>query len=158
MNYKVTSIMGKYIGENIKEILTAKESNNIAEEKDMMDGADIIDDPSRKDLPKKEKSAKKQISINHNKLNRFKTFQVTQHNDALKQEIKKEDIIEDKNNKNRLKKKYSNKYTFPKGIVITRTEKKRVSITNLNELKQSRFENITRDIFRRRTFNLKNFK
>ena len=157
-NCKDISLMGKYIGENIKDILTAKESNNISEEQDMIDGADIIDDPSKKDTPKREKSVKRQASLNPNVFNRVKTFQEIQHNNILKQEINKEEIIENVNNKNRMKKKFSDKYTFPKGIVITRTEKKRVSITNLNELKQRRFDNISRDIIRRRTLNLKNFQ
>jgi hypothetical protein len=157
-NCKDISLMGKYIGENIKDILTAKESNNISEEQDMIDGADIINDPSKKDTPKREKSVKRQASLNPNVFNRVKTFQEIQHNNILKQEINKEEIIENVNNKNRMKKKFSDKYTFPKGIVITRTEKKRVSITNLNELKQRRFDNISRDIIRRRTLNLKNFQ
>ena len=157
-NCKDISLMGKYIGENIKDILTAKESNNISEEQDMIDGADIIDDPSKKDTPKREKSVKRQASLNPNVFNRVKTFQEIQHNNILKQEINKEEIIENVNNKNRMKKKFSDKYTFPKGIIITKTEKKRVSITNLNELKQRRFDNISRDIIRRRTLNLKNFQ
>ena len=157
-NCKDISLMGKYIGENIKDILTAKESNNISEEQDMIDGADIINDPSKKDTPKREKSVKRQASLNPNVFNRVKTFQEIQHNNILEQEIKKEEIIENVNNKNRMKKKFSDKYTFPKGIVIKKKKKKRVSITNLNELKQRRFDNISRDIIRRRTLNLKNFQ
>ena len=55
-----------------------------------------------------------------------------------------------------LKKDIVNKYVFPRGIFVGRTEKKRVSITNSKELNQIRFENFTRDI-RRKTMVLNKY-
>ena len=55
-------------------------------------------------------------------------------------------------------KKYSSKYVFPKGIYFARSEKKRVSIANSNELNQIRLDKINRYFIKRRTLNLKNYK
>ena len=73
--------------------------------------------------------------------------------DEPKKEVKVES--ENKNNIN-VEKRNSNKYNFPKGIFLSRSSKKRISITNLNELSlsRSRFENISRDIIKKRTLNL----
>ena len=53
-------------------------------------------------------------------------------------------------NNMKVEQRYSNKYVFPKGIYFARSSKKRVSITNSKELIQNRFENLTRDIFKKK--------
>jgi hypothetical protein len=144
------SLMAKYIGENIKEILTAKESNNISEEQDMIEEADIVDKELQNELPKKE-NVEKTILKKSVVLNIPKNLAEIQKKDEPKQEIK----TESEKNIIKVEKRNSNKYNFPKGILFSRSSKKRISIANLDELSQSRFENIARDIVKRRTLNLK---
>jgi hypothetical protein len=150
------SLMAKYIGENSQSILTAKESNNMAEEKKMIDEADSEDDLINFIVPVKENVEKKppQSQNIYNKLN---IFQMIQNNNAVKKEIKKEEKVENVYNNIRTEKRPSTKYIFPKGIFSGRTTKKKVSITNSNELNQIRVANITRDIIKRRTLNLKKY-
>ena len=160
INYTDVSLMGKYIGENIKSILSAKEANNISEEKKMMNKADIGYEEPKIILPIK-KEAEKPISRNTNAFDGLKTFQTNKSNTKIREEIKKEEKVENKidnDNKIKVEKKYtSSKYVFPKGIFFARSEKRKVSITNMNELNQNRFENISRDIIRRRTLNLNKY-
>ena len=144
INYTDVSLMGKYIGENIKSILSAKEANNISEEKKMMNKADIGYEEPKIILPIK-KEAEKPISRNTNAFDGLKTFQTNKSNTKIREEIKKEEKVE------------NSKYVFPKGIFFARSEKRKVSITNMNELNQNRFENISRDIIRRRTLNLNKY-
>ena len=46
----------------------------------------------------------------------------------------------------------STKYVFPNKIFLARGSKKKVTITNINELNKNRFENLQNDILKRRTF------
>ena len=163
-NFTDISLMAKYIGENSQSILSAKESNNISEEKKMIEKADIENDIYKYDLikissPKKE-TFDKTISRNQYTFNRLKTFQITQSKDLLRKDIEKETKKKEKveNGKDKIKvgKRLSNKYVFPKGITFGRSEEKRVSITNSKELIQNRFENIKND-FLRRTLTLRKY-
>ena len=155
-NFTDISLMAKYIGENSQSILSAKESNNISEEKKMIEKADIENDIDKYDLikinsPKKE-SIDKIISRNQNTFNRLKTFQIIQSKDLLndiEKETKKEEKVENKRDKLKAEKRLSNKYVFPEGITFARSEKKRVSITNSKELLKNRFENVKNDFLRR---------
>ena len=159
-SYKDISLMGKYIGENSQSILTAKESNNIAEEKKMIEEADMENDFYKDDVPKKENSQKKNPFKKIFK--RLSTFQISKNSNPQKQEIKKEikkvENLGIVSNNMKVEQRYSNKYVFPKGIYFARSSKKRVSITNSKELIQNRFENLTRDIFKKKTFNFQNVK
>ena len=155
LNYDEISIMAKYIGENSKSILTAKESNNIDEEKKMVDEADSENDVINFVMSFKEIN-ERHISMKPNSFSRLKTFQLFQNNNSLKKEIKKDDKVENGKNDFILQKRYSTKYTLPRGIFTVKREQKRVSITNSNELNQNRLENIARDIAKKRTFKFKN--
>ena len=160
-SYTDISLMGKYIGENSKSILNAKESNNISEEQKMKDEADLENDLYRDDIPKKENIQKKNLFVKK-LLKRLNTFQMNLRNNnsqkqEMKKEIKKEENVEVVNNNLKVEQRYSNKYVFPRGIFIARSSKKRVSITNSKELNKMRFENLARDIFKKRTLNLKNY-
>ena len=159
-SYKDISLMGKYIGENSQSILTAKESNNIAEEKKMIEEADMENDFYKDDVPKKENSQKKNPFKKIFK--RLSTFQISKSSNpqkqVIKKEIKKVENLGIVSNNMKVEQRYSNKYVFPKGIYFARSSKKRVSITNSKELIQNRFENLTRDIFKKKTFNFQNVK
>ena len=99
----------------------------------------------------------KQNSRNdQNVFNRTKTLQRLQKANTMKREIKREEKVETAKIDTNVEKRYSNKYVFPRGIFVCRTEKKRVSITNSKELNQIRFENFTRDI-RRKTMVLNKY-
>ena len=192
-NYVNTSIINKYLGENYKSILSAKEANIIAEEEKMKDKADIVDDETKnnthknglimnktniiptnniinKDKPikiidnipnnnndiSKKEDVERHISMNPNLFNRLKTFQKmfnSKDNNTSKKEIK-EEKNENGEKDIKMQKKLSHRYIFPKGIYSAINTKKRVSIANLNELNQNRFDNISREIIRRRTINL----
>ena len=156
MNYTDISLMGKLIGENSKLVLSAEEANNISEEQKMIDNADIEETVIKKNLPKQVK-VEKQISINQNFFSRLKTFQIIQRNNVIKKEIKNREKEEDEDNKIQLQKRYSIKYSFPKGIFFNRHFKKRVSISNPKEMNQNRLDNIAKDIIRKRTLNLKKY-
>ena len=161
-NFTDISLIAKYIGKNSQSILSAKESNNISEEKKMIEKADNENDIYKYDLikissPKKE-FIDKIISRNQNTFNRLKTFQIIQNKDLLKKdtgkETKKEEKVENKRDKLKAEKRLSNKYIFPEGITFARSEKKRVSITNSKELLKNIFENVKND-FLRRTLSLR---
>ena len=156
MNYTDISLMGKFIGENSKLILSAEEANNISEEQKMIDNADIEETVIKRNLPK-QVNVEKKMSINQNIFNRLKTFQIIQRNSVIKQEIKNGEKEEDEDNKIKLQKRYSIKYSFPKGIYFNRNFEKRVTITNHREMNQNRLENIAKDIIRKRTLNLKKY-
>ena len=156
MNYKDISIMCKFIGENSKSIITAKESNNASEEQKMMDEADSEGDVIDFVMSFKE-NVERHTSMNPNSFNRLKTFQIFQSNNSLKKEIKKDNIINDGKDDINIQKRYSSKFSFPKGILRVNRDKRRISITNSSELKQNRLENIARDIIKKRTFNLKKY-
>ena len=114
---------------------------------------DIEEKRPEKELPKKEND-EKQILRNQTS---SEILQIFPPRNLKKKENVTEKIAENKKNSIKVEKRYSNKYIFPKGIFFTRSDKKRVSITNSNELNQNRFENIKRDIIKRRTMNFKNF-
>ena len=162
-SYTDISLVAKYIGENCNLILTAKESNNIAEEKKMIEEADIENEKSANEMNNSEESENQEnkISIEQNSLNVLQNFEIIQRNNTakieVKKEIKKEIKIESGKSIKNYEKKYSSKYVFPKGLYLGRSEKKRVSIANKNELNQNRLENMNRYFIKRRTVNLKNY-
>ena len=156
INYTDISLISKYIGENSKSILTAKESNNVAEEKKMMDETDSDDDVINFVMTIKENTVKKE-QPKQNIFNKLNIFKIVQNNNEEKKEIKKEKNVEIVSNNIIAEKRRSSKFIFPKGIFTGRSEKKKVSITNINELNQNRFNNITRDIIKRRTLSLKKY-
>ena len=156
MNCTDISLMGKLIGENSKLILSAEEANNISEEQKMIENADVEEIVIKNNLPK-QVNLEKHMSINPNIFSRLKTFQIIQSNRLIKKEIKKEEKEEDEDFKIKLQKRYSIKYSFPKGIYFKINLEKRVSITNPRELNQNRLENIAKDIIRKRTLNLKKY-
>ena len=82
------------------------------------------------------------------------------YNKNLEEELSimsKIEKVENKNNYITAEKRLSSKYIIPKGIFVGRNERKRISITNTNELNKKRFENIIRDIDKKRTFSLKKY-
>ena len=158
-SYTDISLVAKYIGENYNLILTAKESDNIAEEKKMIEEADIENEKSANEMNNSEESENQEnkISIEQNSLNVLQNFEIIQRNNTAKIEAKKEIKIESGKSIKNYEKKYSSKYVFPKGLYLGRSEKKRVSIANKNELNQNRLENMNRYFIKRRTVNLKNY-
>ena len=158
-SYTDISLVAKYIGENCNLILTAKESDNIAEEKKMIEEADIENEKSANEMNNSEESENQEtkISIELNSLNVLQNFEIIQRNNTAKIEVKKEIKIESGKSIKNYEKKYSSKYVFPKGLYLGRSEKKRVSIANKNELNQNRLENMNRYFIKRRTVNLKNY-
>ena len=162
-SYTDISLVAKYIGENCNLILTAKESDNIAAEKKMIEEADIENEKSANEMNNSEESENQEnkISIEQNSLNVLQNFEIIQRNNTakieVKKEIKKEIKIESGKSIKNYEKKYSSKYVFPKGLYLGRSEKKRVSIANKNELNQNRLENMNRYFIKRRTVNLKNY-
>ena len=157
MNFKEIPLISKYIGENIPSILSAKEFDNISEENKMKEKADIVENESKKELPKvlpKIDSVENQIPSDQRIFISSKILNI-QTDDIIEKEI--EERKENKKKTLRVEKRYSNKYVFPKGIFFARSDKKRVSIANSNELRQNRFDNIVRDIVKRRTMKLKDY-
>ena len=150
------SLISKYIGENTKSILSAYESNNISEEQKMIKEMEIENDLLKDDMPKFFNIEKQNSRNDQNVFNRTKTLQRLQKANTMKREIKREEKVETAKIDTNVEKRYSNKYVFPRGIFVGRTEKKRVSITNSKELNQIRFENFTRDI-RRKTMVLNKY-
>ena len=150
------SLISKYIGENTKSILSAYESNNISEEQKMIKEMEMENDLLKDDMPKFFNIEKQNSRNDQNVFNRTKTLQRLQKANTMKREIKREEKVETAKIDTNVEKRYSNKYAFPRGIFVGRTEKKRVSITNSKELNQIRFENFTRDI-RRKTMVLNKY-
>ena len=157
INFEEIPLISKYIGENIPSILSAKEFDNISEENKMEEKADIVENESKKELPKvlpKIDTVENQIPNNQRIFISSKVLNI-QTDDIIEKEI--EERKENKKKTLRVEKRYSNKYVFPKGIFFARSDKKRVSIANSNELRQNRFDNIVRDIVKRRTMKLKDY-
>ena len=162
-NYTNIPLMAKYIGENSQSILSAEESNYASEEKKMIDKSDIGDDKHKKDeyndgLPNE--IFEKANSTNQNAFNKLQTFNIFQSKNMVNKEAKKtknEEKLNDENKNIKVEKRLSNKYVFPKEIFIASSEKRRVSITNLNDLNQIRSDNINRDIIKKKTFILKKY-
>ena len=156
LNFTDIPIMAKYIGESINYILFSKESNNIIEENKMLDDVDdgkllkmILqkkkEEEKEKEVKKPETSGNKPIILSSKYLQSVPNFE----EDNAKIKIEKKEEI--KNNLF-LQKRYSTKYVFHEKLFINRDIKRRVSITNMNELNRNRFENLERDILRKRTF------
>ena len=156
LNFTDIPIMAKYIGESINYILFSKESNNITEENKMLDDVDdgkllkmILqkkkEEEKEKEVKKPETSGNKPIILSSKYLQSVPNFE----EDNAKIKIEKKEEI--KNNLF-LQKRYSTKYVFHEKLFINRDIKRRVSITNMNELNRNRFENLERDILRKRTF------
>ena len=98
------------------------------------------------DIPKI-KIVEKPTSPNKKEYNGLNTFQINEKNNAIKKEEKIDKV--------KIDKRFSKKYVFPRGIYFSKTYKKRVSITNLKELNQNRFEKVNGEILRRLTLNIK---
>ena len=162
-NYTNIPLMAKYIGENSQSILSAEESNYASEEKKMIDKSDIGDDKHKKaeyndGLPNE--ILEKANSTNQNAFNKLQTFNIFQSKNMVNKEAKKtknEEKLNDENKNIKVEKRLTNKYVFPKEIFIASSEKRRVSITNLNDLNQIRSDNINRDIIKKKTFILKKY-
>ena len=154
-NYTDIPKIDEYIGNNCKYILTAKESNNASEEKKMVNEVEIYN----KDLenegisiaPKIEKVEKKSITRKEKEINRSKTLKIIPESNI----VKKDDKVENENIDTTIEKRLSSKYIIPIGLFSGRSEKKRISITNSNELNKKRFENMIRVVDKKRTFSLK---
>jgi hypothetical protein len=120
LNCTDVPLVAKYIGENYQSILSAKESNNISEEKKLVEDAEIENDIINYDKPKVEKVENK-IANTAKRFLRLNTFQSIQKENVLK----KEEKVGNENNNEKVEKRYSNKYVFPRGILFARTEKKK---------------------------------
>ena len=163
MNCTDIPIIAKYIAENNKYILFAQESNNITEEKKMID--DVDDGELIKViLQKKEEEAKQVKEVKEEKeekkpeesrnsfiTSRSNSLKSVPNSEEDKTKTKNEDKFDIKNIIT-AKKRFSTKYVFPNRMFLARDSKRKVTITNINELNKNRFENIEKDIIKRRTF------
>ena len=128
--------MAKYIAQNYKSILSAKEIDISSEERTMMDKADTIEGLQKYDF--------KIIDFSRNpNRKRLKTFQLFKNKDS-------------KDLNNNFKKQYSNMYNHPKRS--SKSIKKENSFTNSNESDKNKMGNINRNIDKKRTFTMKYFK
>ena len=130
--------MARYIGQNFKLILSAKEINIASEEQAMMDKADTVDDVQKYGIKVVE------FARNPNR-KRLKTFQIFKNKDS-----------KDLNNK--FKKQYSNMYNLPRALVSSKNHKKENSFTNVNESDRNKISTFNRNINKKRTFTMKYFK
>ena len=150
MNCTDIPIIAKYIAENSNDILLTKESNNKAEEKKMIN--DIDNGEYFKDVLQKEEEVKKSDTPRDNfNLPRSNSLKSVPNSDENRITTKNEDQDGIDNIRN-YKKRMSTKYVFPNKIFLARGSKKKVTITNINELNKNRFENLQNDILKRRTF------
>ena len=131
-------LMARYIGQNFKLILSAKEINIASEEQAMMDKADTVDDVQKYGIKVVE------FARNPNR-KRLKTFQIFKNKDS-----------KDLNNK--FKKQYSNMYNLPRALVSSKNHKKENSFTNINESDRNKIGTFNRNINKKRTFTMKYFK
>ena len=129
--------MARYIGQNFKLILSAKEINIASEEQTMMDKADTVDDVQKYGIKVIE------FARNPNR-KRLKTFQMFKNKDS-------KDL-------NKFKKQFSNMYNFPRGLASSKNHKKENSLTNLNEADKNKVININRNLNKKRTFTMKYIK
>ena len=107
---------------------------------------------TKKEEVKELKEVKKpEESRNKFTILRSKTLKPVINSEEEKKENKKEEKEEIKININ-AKKRYSTKYVFPQNLFFDRDKKRKVTITNVNELNRNRFEYIEKDILKRRTF------
>ena len=139
----------KYIGQNYKSILSAKEVNIISEEEKMIKRANIKEDMEKNEIIKLEKTR------NQNR-QRLKTFHLCQNTDYEKSEINEKENTEDINRI--LEKQFSNEYIHPKVIISSRNHKKEISLTNRNETDRNKIGITNRNFIKKRTFTLKHFK
>jgi len=131
------SIMGRCIGENSKAILIAKEADITSQEQEINKKANIKDE-----LYKYESMLNEQMSRQHSGYNKLKTAQLFQNNaNFFKKETNKEENL-------------FNQFLNDLNV----NSKKKVSISNVNELKKSRIESGERKSQKRRTTKKKNIK
>ena len=148
------------MGENNKSIIFAKESNYKSEEENMIDDADIMENAIKNEIKNeiaKKENVQKQISFSPNVFNRPNIFQSIKENNVLKNERKLEVKEKTLSKSIRVDKRLSNKYIFPKGIYFARSDKKRVSIANSNELNLNRLENISKEFIKKRSQKLNEY-
>ena len=163
-NYKSLSIIGKCIGENISLILTAKEASIISEEQAMLKK---VNKKEFSDLKYSESNLHQNSTHHVDGFNRLKTFQIMPNNNNNKMNFNNFNFLPKASSKTKLNKEIENVIIKTK-TMTTNLEKKenldenqnkinkimdsgqitltksikqrRVSITNLNELKKSRLE------------------
>ena len=129
--------MGRCIGENSKAILIAKEADITSQEQEINKKANIKDE-----LYKYESMLNEQMSRQHSGYNKLKTAQLFQNNaNFFKKETNKEENL-------------FNQFLNDLNV----NSKKKVSISNVNELKKSRIESGERKNQKRRTTKKKNIK
>ena len=139
-NYMDIPIMSKCIGENAKYILSAKEYDIISEEQSFIKKAKIKDEEYK--IEEKEK-----IARNPNGYNRLQPLQMLQ-------DITNE--IDEKRKKNiKIDKKNDILIANPREFGLSRSFKKKVSISNLNALRKSRIEYGIRESFKKKNSNIK---
>ena len=143
-------IIAKYIAENSNDILFTQESNNKAEEKKMIDDVDN-GELIKVILQKKEEVKESDAPRDNFNLPRSNSLKSVPNSDEDRKTTKNEDQDGIDNIRN-YKKRMSTKYVFPNKIFLARGSKKKVTITNINELNKNRFENLQNDILKRRTF------
>ena len=98
-----------------------------------------------------EKPEKAETSRNNFIIFRANSLESVPISEEDKAKIKNEKDDEIKSNIN-TQKRYSTKYVFHETLFVIRGEKRRVTITNMNELNINRFEHLQNDVLRRRTF------
>ena len=131
-NYMDIPIMSKCIGENAKYILSAKEYDIISEEQSFIKKAKIKDEEYK--IEEKEQKVR-----NPNGYNRLQPLQMLQ-------DITNE--IDEKRKKNiKIDKKNDILIANPREFGLSRSFKKKVSISNLNALRKSRIEYGIRESF-----------
>ena len=92
MNYTDIPIISKYIGENCKFILSARESNNISEEQKMIKQIEIEAEESKKIEIPKIANFEKQISKSKKDYNRLNTFQTNKKSNTFRKEENVDDF------------------------------------------------------------------
>ena len=93
MSHMDVSLIGKCIEENSKSILLAKESNNISEEKKMIDKADIIDNDTKNITTYEDLIPQKNISFNKKSFNVFKSFKNKQKSCEISKKLEEDNKI-----------------------------------------------------------------
>lgn len=150
VNSNITDIplMSKYIGENCKSILSAKEADIISEEEKMIDKAEI------KDEEYKYEKTKNVFSRNQNR-NKLNTIQMIKNHDSIKNVINVQTNFQEEEMK--LQKKNSDISVNEKENMLSKSRTKKISDKNLNEINQNRIEFSFRDFKKKKTFSMKNF-
>ena len=134
-------------GELIKVILQKKEEEakqvkEVKEEKEVKEVKEV------KQVKEEKKPEESRNSFITSRSNSLKSVPNSEEGRITTKNEDQDDIDNIRNYKKRL----STKYVFPNKIFLARGSKKKVTITNINELNKNRFENIEKDIIKRRTF------